>query len=171
MLHLSSLFFLPLAVVLVFLAEGKFSLSNSLIYLLFAFTSSLLLVSSFSLRILSYLYSLILGSSVLSDKLDLYMNSVYSLVEYPSVSYRGISLLLFSASIASLSLGRRTLAFLSIPFLAVVLSIMFPQGTVLSHRFFQSARFFAPIPLSILFSFLLSFLLRIPKRKPQAFDA
>jgi len=169
LLHFSSFLFVPLAAAILAIFEGKKPLPRPYPFLIIAFGLSALVVSQASVffRFFSLLYSLLTQSTVLSDKIELYLDSYYSLVQYPEVSYRGILALLFAGFILSLSVGRRIQPLLLLPLLAVIFSMSFPQGTIFSHRFFQSARFFSVIPLFISISCVFEYLLCLRKRAPK----
>lgn len=165
MFHFSSFFFIPLSLILILFVECKINIQRAYIFLSAMMVLSSFLISSSSMRLLANLYSLVLGgSSVVSDKVELYINSYYTSVQYPSVSYRGVLVILFLAFVISLSIERRIQATLVIPAFAVFLSICYPQGTVLSHRFYQSARLFSIIPLSIVLSYFFSYIFNVRKR-------
>jgi hypothetical protein len=86
------------------------------------------------------------------------------LIQYPVVFNKGILALLLFSFLISLSVSRKVFAVLLLPVLAVAISVYFPQGTVLSHRLYQEARFLCSVPLMNVFSASFPFLLRIPRR-------
>jgi len=165
MLHFSMFFFLPLAYLVALFVELKISFTRFILYSVIVVALTLGAFSPYVLSFLASIYMYATGSSVILDKINLYIYSFYSMVQYPPVSYRGIVLLLLVSLFIALSLSRSVFVILLLPILAVVISLNFPQGTVLSHRFYQYARFLSCAPLMVVFSAFCSFVLTIPRRR------